>query len=187
MKKQPFFRVRTLILPRTRPSPPKTPLLHPQHCHPCLPSRTLTDPAAPIPPPGWPGGNHCLSVRPGSPDPFGPPSPVCSAPLSRGSDGPPQIQRWRGCKGLASHALCAPALHTDLPPLSLQTLAWDALLARRLPPPFVPTLSGRTDVSNFDEEFTGEAPTLSPARDSRPLTATEQAAFRDFDFVAGGS
>ncbi|KAK1342668.1 hypothetical protein QTO34_015434 [Cnephaeus nilssonii] len=68
-----------------------------------------------------------------------------------------------------------------------RTLAWDALLARRLPPPFVPTLSGRTDVSNFDEEFTGEAPTLSPARDSRPLTATEQVAFRDFDFVAGGS
>ncbi|ELK26088.1 Serine/threonine-protein kinase N1 [Myotis davidii] len=67
-----------------------------------------------------------------------------------------------------------------------RTLGWDALLARRLPPPFVPTLSGRTDVSNFDEEFTGEAPTLSPARDSRPLTAAEQAAFRDFDFVAGG-
>ncbi|XP_008563498.1 PREDICTED: serine/threonine-protein kinase N1-like, partial [Galeopterus variegatus] len=67
-----------------------------------------------------------------------------------------------------------------------RTLGWDALLARRLPPPFVPKLSGRTDVSNFDEEFTGEAPTLSPPRDARPLTATEQAAFRDFDFVAGG-
>ncbi|GAB1293367.1 Serine/threonine-protein kinase N1 [Apodemus speciosus] len=67
-----------------------------------------------------------------------------------------------------------------------RTLGWDVLLARRLPPPFVPTLSGRTDVSNFDEEFTGEAPTLSPPRDARPLTAAEQAAFRDFDFVAGG-
>uniref|UniRef100_A0A8C0XEM2 Serine/threonine-protein kinase N1 n=1 Tax=Castor canadensis TaxID=51338 RepID=A0A8C0XEM2_CASCN len=67
-----------------------------------------------------------------------------------------------------------------------RTLGWDALLARRLPPPFVPKLSGRTDISNFDEEFTGEAPTLSPPRDARPLTATEQAAFRDFDFVAGG-
>ncbi|XP_006900874.1 PREDICTED: serine/threonine-protein kinase N1 [Elephantulus edwardii] len=68
-----------------------------------------------------------------------------------------------------------------------RTLGWDALLARRLPPPFVPTLAGRTDVSNFDEEFTGEAPTLSPPRDARPLTATEQAAFRDFDFVAGAA
>ncbi|XP_052022671.1 serine/threonine-protein kinase N1 isoform X3 [Apodemus sylvaticus] len=67
-----------------------------------------------------------------------------------------------------------------------RSLGWDVLLARRLPPPFVPTLSGRTDVSNFDEEFTGEAPTLSPPRDARPLTAAEQAAFRDFDFVAGG-
>ncbi|XP_054982529.1 serine/threonine-protein kinase N1 isoform X4 [Sorex araneus] len=67
-----------------------------------------------------------------------------------------------------------------------RTLGWDALLARRLPPPFVPTLAGRTDVSNFDEEFTGEAPTLTPPRDARPLTAAEQEAFRDFDFVAGG-
>ncbi|XP_029388579.1 serine/threonine-protein kinase N1 [Mus pahari] len=67
-----------------------------------------------------------------------------------------------------------------------RSLGWDVLLARRLPPPFVPTLSGRTDVSNFDEEFTGEAPTLSPPRDARPLTDAEQAAFRDFDFVARG-
>uniref|UniRef100_A0A8C5XZN2 Serine/threonine-protein kinase N1 n=1 Tax=Microcebus murinus TaxID=30608 RepID=A0A8C5XZN2_MICMU len=67
-----------------------------------------------------------------------------------------------------------------------RTLAWDALLARRLPPPFVPTLSGRADVSNFDEEFTGEAPTLSPPREARPLSAADQAAFQDFDFVAGG-
>lgn len=73
------------------------------------------------------------------------------------------------------------------PPFSLpQTLGWDALLARRLPPPFVPKLAGRTDVSNFDEEFTGEAPTLSPPRDARPLSTAEQAAFRDFDFVPGG-
>uniref|UniRef100_G1PBA9 Serine/threonine-protein kinase N1 n=1 Tax=Myotis lucifugus TaxID=59463 RepID=G1PBA9_MYOLU len=90
------------------------------------------------------------------------------------------------CERNPERRLGSSAPHTDLPPLSLQTLGWDALLARRLPPPFVPTLSGRTDVSNFDEEFTGEAPTLSPARDSRPLTAAEQAAFRDFDFVAGG-
>ncbi|XP_021106061.1 serine/threonine-protein kinase N1 isoform X3 [Heterocephalus glaber] len=67
-----------------------------------------------------------------------------------------------------------------------RTLGWDVLLARQLPPPFVPKLSGRTDVSNFDEEFTGEAPTLSPPRDARPLSAAEQAAFRDFDFVPGG-
>ncbi|XP_004999906.1 serine/threonine-protein kinase N1 isoform X2 [Cavia porcellus] len=67
-----------------------------------------------------------------------------------------------------------------------RTLGWDALLARRLPPPFVPQLSGRTDVSNFDEEFTGEAPTLSLPRDARPLSAAEQAFFRDFDFVPGG-
>lgn len=83
-------------------------------------------------------------------------------------------------------AVCPEPPLVTSPLLALQTLGWDALLARRLPPPFVPTLADRTDVSNFDEEFTGEAPTLSPPRDARPLTATEQAAFRDFDFVAGG-
>uniref|UniRef100_A0A8C2W967 Serine/threonine-protein kinase N1 n=1 Tax=Chinchilla lanigera TaxID=34839 RepID=A0A8C2W967_CHILA len=67
-----------------------------------------------------------------------------------------------------------------------RTLGWDMLLARRLPPPFVPKLSGRTDISNFDEEFTGEAPTLSLPRDARPLSAAEQAVFQDFDFVPGG-
>ncbi|EHB03714.1 Serine/threonine-protein kinase N1 [Heterocephalus glaber] len=67
-----------------------------------------------------------------------------------------------------------------------RTLGWDVLLTHQLPPPFVPKLSGHTDVSNFDEEFTGEAPTLSPLQDVRPLTAAEQAAFWDFDFVPGG-
>lgn len=67
-----------------------------------------------------------------------------------------------------------------------KALAWEDLLARRLAPPFVPRLSGRTDVSNFDVEFTAEAPMLSPPRDVQPLTAAEQAAFRDFDFVAEG-
>ncbi|XP_038628244.1 serine/threonine-protein kinase N1 isoform X1 [Tachyglossus aculeatus] len=67
-----------------------------------------------------------------------------------------------------------------------RTLDWEALLARRLPPPFVPVITGRTDVSNFDEEFTGEAPTLTPPREPRVLTPAEQDAFADFDFVSGG-
>ncbi|KAB1259979.1 Serine/threonine-protein kinase N1 [Camelus dromedarius] len=111
---------------------------------------------------------------------------VKKQPFFRVKSHPPGlIQSWTESKEQTPPAVCPepPLLTSPLP--SLQTLGWDALLARRLPPPFVPTLSGRTDVSNFDEEFTGEAPTLSPPRDARPLTATEQAAFQDFDFVAG--
>ncbi|XP_074791295.1 serine/threonine-protein kinase N1 isoform X1 [Natator depressus] len=61
---------------------------------------------------------------------------------------------------------------------------WEALLARRLPPPFVPIIKGREDISNFDEEFTAEAPALTPPREPRPLTAAEQEAFRHFDYLA---
>ncbi|XP_036597058.1 serine/threonine-protein kinase N1 isoform X3 [Trichosurus vulpecula] len=67
-----------------------------------------------------------------------------------------------------------------------RTLGWEALLARQLPPPFVPVIKGRTDISNFDEEFTGEAPALTPPREARPLSAADQEAFRDFDYVSKG-
>ncbi|XP_066563840.1 serine/threonine-protein kinase N1 isoform X2 [Amia ocellicauda] len=61
---------------------------------------------------------------------------------------------------------------------------WEALLARKLPPPFVPQIVGGEDVSNFDEEFTSEAPVLTPPRDPRVLTRKEQDTFRDFDYVS---
>ncbi|KAG6923778.1 protein kinase N1, partial [Chelydra serpentina] len=65
-----------------------------------------------------------------------------------------------------------------------RVIDWEALLARRLPPPFVPVIKGREDISNFDEEFTAEAPALTPPREPRPLTAAEQEAFRHFDYLA---
>uniref|UniRef100_A0A8D0HDL1 Protein kinase N1 n=1 Tax=Sphenodon punctatus TaxID=8508 RepID=A0A8D0HDL1_SPHPU len=61
---------------------------------------------------------------------------------------------------------------------------WDALFARRLKPPFVPSLRDPTDISNFDEEFTSQKPILTPADDLPALTSEEQAAFKDFDFVS---
>ncbi|XP_039373747.1 serine/threonine-protein kinase N1-like [Mauremys reevesii] len=64
-----------------------------------------------------------------------------------------------------------------------RVIDWEALLARRLPPPFVPIIKGREDISNFDEEFTAEAPALTPPREPRPLTAAEQEAFRHFDYL----
>uniref|UniRef100_A0A8B9FNH6 Protein kinase N2 n=1 Tax=Amazona collaria TaxID=241587 RepID=A0A8B9FNH6_9PSIT len=61
---------------------------------------------------------------------------------------------------------------------------WSALLAKKVKPPFVPTIRGRDDVSNFDDEFTSEAPILTPPREPRILSEEEQEMFRDFDYIA---
>ncbi|NWI69482.1 PKN2 kinase, partial [Todus mexicanus] len=61
---------------------------------------------------------------------------------------------------------------------------WDALFARTLKPPFVPTLKDPTDISNFDEEFTSQKPILTPPEEAALLTRKEQTAFKDFDFVS---
>uniref|UniRef100_A0A668A8Q2 Protein kinase N1b n=1 Tax=Myripristis murdjan TaxID=586833 RepID=A0A668A8Q2_9TELE len=61
---------------------------------------------------------------------------------------------------------------------------WEALLQRKIPPPFVPTIGGKEDVSNFDEEFTAEAPTLTPPRERRTLSRKEQDHFKDFDYIS---
>uniref|UniRef100_A0A8C7FAS1 protein kinase C n=1 Tax=Oncorhynchus kisutch TaxID=8019 RepID=A0A8C7FAS1_ONCKI len=61
---------------------------------------------------------------------------------------------------------------------------WEALLQRRLPPPFVPNIKGREDVSNFDEEFTTETPALTPPRERRTLSRKDQDCFKDFDYVS---
>ncbi|XP_054832004.1 serine/threonine-protein kinase N1-like isoform X2 [Eublepharis macularius] len=65
-----------------------------------------------------------------------------------------------------------------------RSIEWEALLARKIKPPFVPVIKGREDISNFDEEFTAEAPMLTPPRELRPLTQKDQDAFKDFDYVS---
>ncbi|KAF4116431.1 serine/threonine-protein kinase N1b isoform X1 [Onychostoma macrolepis] len=65
-----------------------------------------------------------------------------------------------------------------------RNMDWDALLQRRAPPPFVPAVKGKEDVSNFDAEFTNEAPTLTPPRERRTLSRKDQDYFRDFDYVS---
>ena len=40
------------------------------------------------------------------------------------------------------------------------------------------------DVSNFDEEFTSEKPQLTPPKDPRPLSDSEQNLFKDFTYMA---
>lgn len=66
----------------------------------------------------------------------------------------------------------------------LQGLDWEALLQRKVPPPFVPDLGGKEDVSNFDQEFTAEPPALTPPRERRALSRKEQDCFKDFDYVS---
>ncbi|XP_033884574.1 serine/threonine-protein kinase N2-like isoform X1 [Acipenser ruthenus] len=61
---------------------------------------------------------------------------------------------------------------------------WNGLLSKKVKPPFVPTIKGSVDVSNFDDEFTSEAPILTPPREPRVLTAREQEMFQDFDYIA---
>uniref|UniRef100_A0A671YCR0 protein kinase C n=1 Tax=Sparus aurata TaxID=8175 RepID=A0A671YCR0_SPAAU len=65
-----------------------------------------------------------------------------------------------------------------------RNMDWEALLQRKVPPPFVPTIGGKEDVSNFDVEFTAEAPTLTPPRERRTLNRKEQDYFKDFDYVS---
>ncbi|XP_052038009.1 serine/threonine-protein kinase N3 isoform X2 [Apodemus sylvaticus] len=65
-----------------------------------------------------------------------------------------------------------------------RTTNWQALLARTVQPPFVPTLCGPTDLRYFEGEFTSLPPTLTPPVPQSSLTARQQAAFRDFDFVS---
>ncbi|KAI8979406.1 hypothetical protein BDF20DRAFT_503174 [Mycotypha africana] len=59
---------------------------------------------------------------------------------------------------------------------------WDDMLAKRVPPPFYPSVTGRLDTSNFDEEFTNEVPALTPI-DSN-LTRIEQQEFLHFSYIA---
>ncbi|XP_014375752.1 serine/threonine-protein kinase N3 isoform X3 [Alligator sinensis] len=70
------------------------------------------------------------------------------------------------------------------PQAFFKIIDWDALLARTLKPPFVPSLRDPTDISNFDEEFTSQKPVLTPPDKLRVLSQKQQAAFKDFDFVS---
>lgn len=59
---------------------------------------------------------------------------------------------------------------------------WDDCLARKLPPPFVPTLTTDTDVSCFDSQFTNQAPVDSPV-DSPALSKSADDLFKGFTYV----
>ena len=54
-----------------------------------------------------------------------------------------------------------------------RNINWDDIYHKRVPPPFLPTITSPTDTSNFDQEFTSVTPVLTPVqsgRASRPLS-----------------
>ncbi|TNM90086.1 hypothetical protein fugu_004320 [Takifugu bimaculatus] len=65
-----------------------------------------------------------------------------------------------------------------------EEIDWEALLTKRVKPPFLPSIKESVDVSNFDSEFTRLQPVLSPPPKPFILTAEQQEAFADFDFCA---
>ncbi|XP_041643871.1 serine/threonine-protein kinase N2-like [Cheilinus undulatus] len=65
-----------------------------------------------------------------------------------------------------------------------ETIDWEALLAKKLKPPFLPSIKASSDVSNFDSDFTRLQPVLSPPSKPFILSAEQQEAFADFDFCA---
>ncbi|XP_033845028.1 serine/threonine-protein kinase N2 [Periophthalmus magnuspinnatus] len=63
-----------------------------------------------------------------------------------------------------------------------QGIDWEALLAKRVKPPFLPVIKAAQDVSNFDKEFTSLKPVLTLPRTPCVLSAEQQEIFADFDF-----
>ncbi|KAI7864786.1 kinase-like domain-containing protein [Spinellus fusiger] len=59
---------------------------------------------------------------------------------------------------------------------------WDDMLAKRVAPPFYPTITNPLDTSNFDEEFTRERPALTPINSN--MTGIEQQEFATFSYIA---
>ncbi|XP_061881137.1 serine/threonine-protein kinase N2-like isoform X3 [Entelurus aequoreus] len=65
-----------------------------------------------------------------------------------------------------------------------QEVEWEALLAKKVKPPFLPSIKESADVSNFDSDFTSLQPVLSPPSRPGSLSDEQQGAFADFDFCA---
>ncbi|KAG8850049.1 AGC protein kinase Gad8 [Tulasnella sp. 330] len=67
-------------------------------------------------------------------------------------------------------------------PFFAKHIDWDRLIAKKITPPFKPSVTGQIDVSNFDPEFTLEPPMDSVVTDSA-LSETVQDQFRGFTYI----
>ncbi|QIW99142.1 hypothetical protein AMS68_004660 [Peltaster fructicola] len=59
---------------------------------------------------------------------------------------------------------------------------WEDVYNKRVSPPFIPTIKGRADTSNFDSEFTSVTPVLTPVQSV--LSQAMQEEFRGFSYSA---
>ena len=67
----------------------------------------------------------------------------------------------------------------------LNGVDWEALFNKRIPPPFIPTVSGRADVSQIDPAFTSEKPTHAiEGVANGAIAPSEQTNFTGFTYVA---
>lgn len=48
-----------------------------------------------------------------------------------------------------------------------RNINWDDVYHKRIPPPFLPTITSATDTSNFDQEFTSVTPVLTPVQSGK--------------------
>lgn len=48
-----------------------------------------------------------------------------------------------------------------------RNINWEDVYHKRVPPPFMPTISNPTDTSNFDQEFTSVTPVLTPVQSGK--------------------
>lgn len=53
-----------------------------------------------------------------------------------------------------------------------RNINWEDVYHKRVPPPFLPTISNPTDTSNFDTEFTSVTPVLTPVQSGKSSTST---------------
>ncbi|XP_065174535.1 calcium-independent protein kinase C-like isoform X2 [Sycon ciliatum] len=60
---------------------------------------------------------------------------------------------------------------------------WVALDNRQIRPPYRPLVRNKTDVANFDPDFTRERAVLTPPADRKAIDQINQEEFREFDFV----
>lgn len=63
-----------------------------------------------------------------------------------------------------------------------RNINWEDVYHKRIPAPFIPTISNATDTSNFDQEFTSVTPVLTPVQSV--LSQAMQEEFRGFSYSA---
>jgi len=64
-----------------------------------------------------------------------------------------------------------------------KSIDWEKLYRKELPPPFIPNVKGKTDVSMIDSTFTKEKPVIeSNSNDSILYITKNQKAFDAFDY-----